>query len=72
MSIWSVLDHYLGFLDHNLEFSHREIFGDVNLTGGLLLISFLLITLTFVSHNSIKRLRSENCLQSEIVWFEIL
>ena len=34
MSIWSVLDHYLGFLDHNLEFSHREIFGDVNLTGG--------------------------------------
>ena len=30
-----------------LEFSRREIFGGVDLTGGSLLISFLLITLTF-------------------------
>ena len=28
------------YLDHNLEFSRREIFGYVDLTGGLLLISF--------------------------------
>ena len=31
------------------EFSLREIFGGVDLTGGSLLISFLLITLTFIN-----------------------